>query len=72
MISTTPSTTGKISRKDLLDMALLGISFFGGFYLANTEMINQMITSNVDPKWAGIIVAGLYYFFKKLLKDNTK
>lgn len=71
-MKTTGSKTGKMSLKDVGNVIFLAITFFGGFYFANTDLINQMIGESVSPEHVGIVTAFVAYFFKQLLKDNTK
>lgn len=71
-MKTTGSKTGEMSVKDIGKVLFLAISFFGGFYFANTELINQLIGQWVSPEQVGIVTAFVAYFFKQLMKDNTK
>lgn len=71
-MKTTGSTTGEMSLKDIGNVLFLAISFFGGFYFANTDLVNEIIGQSVSPEHVGIVTAFIAYFFKQLLKDNTK
>jgi len=65
------SKTGEYSLKDLWNMLFLAFSFIGGFYLANTEMIDQLIGQHVAPEHVAIATTFVAYFFKQLLKNNA-
>lgn len=58
--------------KDVVKITLLVISFLGGFYLANIDLVNGLIGQYMKPEHVGIATAFLFYFFKTLMKDNTK
>ena len=71
-MKTVESKSGELSLKDVVKIGLLVISFVGGFYFANIDLINGLIGQYVKPEHVGIATAFLYYFFKTLMKDNTK
>lgn len=71
-MKTTGSKTGEMSLKDMGNVLFLAITFFGGFYIANTELINQAIGQYVSPQNVGLVTAFVAYFFKQLMQDNTK
>lgn len=71
-MKTTGSKTGEMSLKDVGNVLFLAITFFGGFYLANTDLINSLIGQYVSPEHVGIVTTFVAYFFKQLMKDNTK
>lgn len=62
----------EISLKDLWKILFLAFSFIGGFYLANTEVANELIWNNVKPEHVAITTAFVAYIFKQLVKDNSK
>lgn len=62
----------ELSLKDLWNIGFLVLSFFGGFYLSNTELVNEFIWNYVRPEHVGILTTFIYYFFKQLLGDNSK
>lgn len=66
------SKSWQYSIKDLGKILFLVISFFGGFYLANTDLVNNLIGQYVSPEHVGIVTLFLAYAFKQLLKDNTE
>ena len=66
------SGTGEMSFKDWKNMLFLWISFFGSFYLANTDIVNEIIGKYVSPESVGIVTTFIAYFFKQLLSDNDK
>lgn len=71
-MKTTGSTTGEMSLKDMGNVLFLIITFFGGFYFANTDLVNDLIGQHVSPESVWIVTTFVAYFFKQLLKDNTK
>lgn len=66
------SKSFELSLKDIGNIAFLVLSFIWGFYFANMDLVNEFIWNHVKPEYAGIATAFIYYFFKQLLKDNTK
>lgn len=66
------SKTGEMSLKDMGNVLFLAVSFFGGFYLANTDLVNNLIGQYVSPEHVGIVTTFVAYFFKQLMQDNTK
>lgn len=71
-MKTTGSKTGQISIKDVWNMVLLAVSFFGGFYLANTEVVNGLIGQWISTENVGVVTLFVAYFFKQLMQNNTK
>jgi hypothetical protein len=53
-------------------MVLLAVSFFGGFYLANTEVVNGLIGQWISTENVGVVTLFVAYFFKQLMQNNTK
>lgn len=66
------SKIGEMSVKDIGNVLFLALSFLWGFYIANTEMVNQLIGQYLQPEHVGIATTFIAYFFKQLLKDNSQ
>lgn len=71
-MKTTGSKRGEMSLKDIGNVLFLVITFVGGFYFANLELVNELIGKYVSPEHVGIVTAFVAYFFKQLLQDNSK
>jgi len=66
------SKSFELSLKDIGNIGFLVLSFVWGFYFTNTELVNQFIGHHVSPEYVWIATAFIYYFFKQLVKDNSK
>ena len=66
------SKKGELSLRDIGKVLFLIATFFGGFYIANTDLVNAFIGQHILPEHVGIVTTFIAYFFKQLMKDNTK
>jgi len=62
----------ELSWIDVKNLLLMIVSFLGGFYFLNVELVNNLIGQYVWPEHLGIMTAFVYYFFKQFISDNSK